>query len=159
MRVNVLSASSKRIGNCDARRELWVTTIRMFCCWLMQIEQQRGHCGRRRLVEIAGRLVAQHETRLTDERARDRHALLLAAGQLARSMIDPIAEADLLDERSRQARRVIVAPPPPLCLARRDERRHQDVLEHRALRQQAVILEHEADLAVAELRQLRRRRA
>ena len=34
-------------------------------------------------VERRGRLVEQHDARVHAERARDRHALLLAAGQLA----------------------------------------------------------------------------
>src|SRR5688572_20196289 len=64
----------------------------------MEIEQQRGHCGRRRLIEIPGWLVAQNEARLPNQRTRDGDALLLAARQLARAVIDPVAEADLFDE-------------------------------------------------------------
>jgi len=35
-------------------------------------------------IEVAGGLVREDETRLRDQRAGDRHALLLAAGQLGR---------------------------------------------------------------------------
>ena len=53
------------------------------------------------------------------------------------------AEADLVDQGARAPLDVVVR-------VRRHERRHEDVLEHRALRQQVVVLEHEADVAVAE---------
>ena len=78
-----------------------------------------------------------------DQRARDRHALLLAARQLARPMVDSIAEADLLDERARRR-----AGSSACARRRRHQRRDQNVLEHRALRQQAVVLKDEADLAL-----------
>ena len=59
-------------------------------------------------VEVAGRLVGEQDRRPGDERARDRHALLLTAGQLVRVVIGPLAEAD----RAR-------APPSRACAARR----------------------------------------
>ena len=45
-------------------------------------------------IEVAGRLIAQDNYRIVDQRARDRYALLLAAGELARFMIHALAEAD-----------------------------------------------------------------
>ena len=81
---------------------------------------------------------------MAHERARQRHALLLAAGQLARAMVQPVAQADLVEQFERPAAR---APP---AVPSRDQRRNQHVLQHAALRQQVVILEHEADLPVAE---------
>jgi hypothetical protein len=118
---------------------------------LVQVEQQRRDNRRRGLIEVAGRLVAEHQARLVDERARDGDALLLAARQLAGPVLDAVAKPDLLDQLTRQRR-----PIAPLRLlgAAGDERRHQDVLDDRALRQQAVILKDEADLLVAEVRQL-----
>src|SRR5262249_6094382 len=59
-------------------------------------------------------------------------------------MVDAIGEADLRDEPAR-ARRVR-----PRLRFRRNERGNENVLEHRALRQEAVILEDETDLPVAE---------
>ena len=106
----------------------------------------------RRAIEVAGRLVAEQQPRLADERAGDRDALPLAAGQRRRPVIDAIGEADLLDERPRP-RRVVVAG------ARATSVGISTFSSTRALRQQAVILEHEADLLVAERRQRRRRRA
>ena len=41
--------------------------------------QQLEHLARIFRVEIAGRLVGEHELRIADERARDRYALQLAA--------------------------------------------------------------------------------
>ena len=52
-------------------------------------------------VEVAGRLVGEHHGRARDERAGDRDALLLAAGELGRAVLAPVAEADL----ARSARR------------------------------------------------------
>ena len=69
------------------------------------------------LVEIAGRLVGHHDGRIGRQRARHRHALLLAAGQLGRIMLQPLAEADA-DEfvarallRVGERRRAPAAPP------------------------------------------------
>jgi hypothetical protein len=59
-------------------------------------------------------------------------------------MVETRREADLLQQRPRVLGIVV-------SIARRDEGRHQHVLEHRALRQQAVILKHEPDLRVAEI--------
>ena len=45
-------------------------------------------------IEVAGRLVAQQQRRIGDDRARDADALLLAAGQLARIVLRAVGEAD-----------------------------------------------------------------
>ena len=50
-------------------------------------------------VEVARRLVGQHDGRLVDERARDRHALLLPAGQLVGIVVIPLAETDAVERR------------------------------------------------------------
>ena len=46
-------------------------------------------------VELAGRLVGQDQDRLLDQRPGDRHPLLLAAGELVRPVVEPVAQADL----------------------------------------------------------------
>src|SRR5258708_806533 len=60
-------------------------------------------------VEVAGRLVGEHHTRLTDECARDRDTLLLAARELVRMVVGAVCEADRLerfdDARPTQAGR------------------------------------------------------
>ena len=44
-------------------------------------------------VEVAGRLVAQQQRRIGDDRARDADALLLTAGQLARLVLGAVAQS------------------------------------------------------------------
>ena len=50
-------------------------------------------------VEVAGRFVADQQRRIGDERARDRDALLLAAGQFARLVARAVREPDDLQRR------------------------------------------------------------
>ena len=50
----------------------------------VQTLEQLEHLGRGDGVQVARRLVADDELRVGRERARDRHALLLAARQLCR---------------------------------------------------------------------------
>jgi hypothetical protein len=71
--------------------------------------------------------------------------LLLTTGELRRPVIDGDRPRPTWSSRSRRS------ATESLILMRANQRRHQHVLEHGALRQQAVILEHEADLRVAEL--------
>ena len=89
----------------------------------------------------AGDLVARQHRRPHGERACDRDALLLAAGQLARVAVELVGEFDLGEQRLRQV----------LRLARRplvDHRRRQHhVLAGRQMRKQVELLEHHADVA------------
>ena len=62
-------------------------------------------------VEIGQRLVHQHQRRLHHDGARDRHALLLAAGQLAGQLVALVAEPH---QRQR-----LLDPPRDLGLGRR----------------------------------------
>ena len=55
-------------------------------------------------VEVAGRLVGQDERRARDQRPGDRDALLLAAGELGRLVVEPVAEPDPLERGARRAR-------------------------------------------------------
>ena len=52
-------------------------------------------------VEVAGRLVREHEARAVHERARDRDALALAARELRRQVPRASREADALERRER----------------------------------------------------------
>ena len=101
------------MGNRAASSALCVTTIRMACCFCLQVEQQRGHGVGRRAIEIAGRLVAQQQPRPADQRARDRDALLLAARQLAGPMIDAMRRARPARRAHAHARRCRRRPGPP----------------------------------------------
>ena len=57
-----------------------------------------------RLVEIAGRLVGEHQRRAVGERPGDRDALLLAARQLRRAMVEPLAEPSAASSCSARVR-------------------------------------------------------
>jgi len=72
------------------------------------------------------RLVAQQQARLADQRARDRDALLLAAGQLPRHEVRAVGDADALQRRERS-----FAAPGALAAAI-DLRQHH-VLDHAAM--------------------------
>ena len=58
------------------------------------VEQERLHAPARLRVERAERLVHEHEPRAIDERARDRDALLHAAGELLRIAVGELGEPD-----------------------------------------------------------------
>ena len=49
-------------------------------------------------VEVAGRLVGEQQRRAVDQRPGDRDALLLAAGELRRVVVQPVAQADALEQ-------------------------------------------------------------
>ena len=49
-------------------------------------------------VEVAGRLVGEDDRRLAGQRAGHGDALLLAAGQLARPVLQPVAQTDGVDD-------------------------------------------------------------
>ena len=59
-------------------------------------------------IEVAGRLVAQQQRRVGDDRAGDADALLLAAGELPRVVLRAVGEAD---DRQRDAARASGARP------------------------------------------------
>ena len=59
-------------------------------------------------IEVARRLVAEQQRRVGDDRARDADALLLAARELARIVVHPLAEAD---DRQRDLARACAARP------------------------------------------------
>ena len=64
--------------------------------------EQRHHLVAGARIEVAGRLVGQHQARLVDQRARDRDPLLLPAGELAGMVVQAVAQADPL-QRGRRA--------------------------------------------------------
>ncbi len=59
--------------------------------------QKREDVVGRGAVEIAGRLIADDDRRIGDDGARDRDALLLSAGELARLVLRPIGKAHDLE--------------------------------------------------------------
>ena len=103
-------------------------------------------------IERAEGLVEQQDARLDRERAGQRDALALAAGELARIAVGKPVELheieQLLDPR---ADRRLVLPD----RARLHAQAEGDVLEHAHVAEQRVVLEHEADVTFA--RALRQR--
>ena len=55
-------------------------------------------------VEIAGRLVGEQDARRVGDRARDRDALLLAAGQLRRPMRQALLQTEIAQQFGARAR-------------------------------------------------------
>ena len=92
-------------------------------------------------VERGGRLVEQNDRRLHRDRTRDRDALLLAAGQLVRPLVDVLAEEDLVQVLGGACARFARAE--PAHLAQPD--RH--IVEGGEMGKQVETLEHEADAA------------
>ena len=61
------------------------------------------HLGARVAVEVAGRLVGEDQGGFRDDRAGDGDPLLLAAGQLGRLVVEPVAEAQAFERGLRAA--------------------------------------------------------
>ena len=57
-------------------------------------------------VEVAGRLVGQQHVRVVDQRAGDREALLLAAGELMRKRVGDVAQPEPVDQGATPRGRV-----------------------------------------------------
>ena len=92
-------------------------------------------------VEGAGGLVREHDLRTAGECASRGDALLLPAGQLRRTVREPLGEPDRLDDR---------LDPERVRLATGDLDRQHDVLRRGQRRQQVERLEDEADLVAAQ---------
>ena len=103
---------------------------------LHDVEHVADHLG----VERRGRFVEQHHLGVHAQRAGDRHALLLAAGQPRRVLVGLVGETDPLQQLHRvllhlRLRRELGAP---------GSRHH--VLEHGHVREQVELLEAHADV-------------
>ena len=85
----------------DAAVGSWVT---MTIVWPKSSTLRRRndeHLGAGARVEVAGRLVGEDDLRPAGQRPRGRDPLLLAAGELARPVAQPVAQADGVDDRCR----------------------------------------------------------
>ncbi len=98
------------------------------------------HVADRLGVERARRLVEQHQRRVHGERARDRDALLLAAGELAGIRVALVGEADACEQALGVGDGLVPRD------AAHAHRRLDDVVEHRQVRPEVEALEDEADL-------------
>src|SRR5882757_9134987 len=65
---------------------------------LVELDEEPQQSSPERRIDAAGRLVREQQLRPRDHRARDRRALLLAAGQDRRQRIHALAEADPAQE-------------------------------------------------------------
>src|SRR5262252_4012275 len=108
----------------------------------MQFTEEIHHRFTAPRIEVSGRLVRQQDERLAGNRARDRHTLLLTAGQLARQVLRAMRHADALERR-------FDALPALGGLHAAIGERQLDVLEDREVANQVEALKDEADLAVA----------
>ena len=118
----------------------------------VEAAEEREHVGSPRRVEVAGRLVAEDEAGPIDERSGDRHALLLAAGELVRAVPGAVGQADEIERSQRRG-------PAPGAAVPGVVGGEGDVLGGRERRHEVVGLEHEPELAGADARCGRRRRA
>src|SRR5690606_40456100 len=71
------------------------------------VAQQRQDLGARLAVEVPRRLVGQHDGRVVYERARQRHPLPLAAGELPRPVGEPVGDAEAGPEVIEAAGRLV----------------------------------------------------
>ena len=138
-------------GQRAARRGSWVTS--------MMVWPRRCSSPKSRMISspvALSRLPVGSSARSSDglahQRAGDGHALPLAAGELVRLVVHAVREPHRLERLHR------LRPPLRAREAAVDERQ-LDVGERGGARQQLEGLEDEADLAVAQVGQLRRRRA
>ncbi len=104
-------------------------------------------------VQVAGRLVAEQDRRLVDQRPRDGDALLLAAGELVRPVVRAVGQADAAEQLER-----LPLAPGSRTIPVIQERRHH-IFQGGRPRQQVEVLEDEADAPVADLGQLVRVKA
>ena len=103
-------------------------------------------------VEVAGRLVRQHEQRVAGHRPRHGNALLLTAGELRRIVFCPVRHPHLL-QGFVDPLLALDAGHPTVC------QRQFDVLVYGEIADQVESLEDETDLPVADVGSLRRRQS
>ncbi len=103
-------------------------------------------------VQVPRRLVGEKEDRLSQQRARDRDALLLASRKLVWVMMHPFRQPELIEQICCRVQRH--APG-----GSSNPGRHRHVLDGGELGQQMMELKDESDVAVAEPRELVRAHA
>src|SRR6185436_8361290 len=113
----------------------------------VELVEQRHDLGRGCRVEVAGRLVGEEDRRVVDQGAGDRHALALAARQLVGIVVHAVAQAYPLEGAAG-------ALPPHAARHAGVDERQLDVLQGIGAGQQVEGLEDEADLLVADRREL-----
>jgi hypothetical protein len=96
-------------------------------------------------IEVAGGLVGKDDRRLVDERPRNGDALLLAARQLIREMVETVAKPDDL-QRIHRAPMTLCSLHPGAAVV---EQRQLHVIERGRAREQVEALKDESDFLVA----------
>ena len=111
-----------------------------------QVKEPLCHFG----IDVACRLIRDEELGPVDHGSRDRHALLLTAGQGRRPSACPVGKTDPGQHLANRPFRFFLA-------RSRDAQRQRDIVESRQVPDQPEVLEHHAD-AAAESGQLLARR-
>ena len=126
-----------------ARSRLWVAISAATPDWRTSFKQLLEHALGGGRVEIAGRLVGKEQPGTVGDGAGDRHALLLAAGELRRAMVASArrGRASPSSSLARASASVWLKP--------ENELRQHDVFQRREFRQEMVELIDEADLHAA----------
>ncbi len=145
-RGHLLDTSARHHGDAVRHRERLLLVVR---------DQNRGdavlalqplhldlHVEAQVLVERAKRLIEQQNLRIDREAARQRDALLLAAGELTRLALRELAHVHQRQHLGDARRDLLPWPFVSLQTIR-------DVFRHRHVREQRVVLEHDADAALA----------
>src|SRR4051794_35452076 len=114
----------------------------------VQFLKEGHHFHRCPAIQIARRLVGEEQPRLRHERSRDRDTLLLAARQLARLVIQPLAESDSLERALRELLRVLLRAGAIV------EQRQLDVVERGRTSEQIESLKDEAELLISYVSEL-----
>src|SRR6185312_6235693 len=94
-------------------------------------------------IQIAGRLVREDTSRLSNQRTRDRRALTLPSRKFPRCMRQPVAEAYLFQYVCRVFISFAIAHAP-------DEQRHRYVFQGTEFRQQVMKLINESERPVTQ---------
>ena len=110
----------------------------------VELLEHAQHFLARARVQVAGRLVGEDQRRMVDQRARDGHALLLAAGELGGLVVHAVLQADPAQHLPGLLQGLAIGK-----MAGRVRERHRHVFQGARARQQVEILEDEAELVVA----------
>ena len=108
---------------------------------LLQRTDLVAHLAAQAVVQVGQRLVQQHHLRLQHQRTGQRHAVFLAAGQLAHQPLPEAAQAHHLQHRGGALACAA------LVQARGGEA-EAHVAQHVQVREQGIVLEQQADVAV-----------
>ena len=126
----------------------WVTTTTATPRSALRPPEDAHHVLAAAGVEVAGRLVGEQQRRLADQRAGDGDPLLLATGELARPVPEPVAQPDRVQRGGRPLAALLLAH------AAVDQRK-PDVVQGARARQELEGLEDEPDGASCAARRAR----